>query len=56
MSVRYRLEDAAEAIRRIEQEQTVGREAFEDDPKSQVRMVHHILLAVKSRRNKEQTL
>lgn len=41
-SVRDRLEDVAEAIQRIEQEQGSGREAFESDPKTQVWMVHHI--------------
>ncbi|MCO5297805.1 MAG: hypothetical protein M9921_13215 [Fimbriimonadaceae bacterium] len=34
-SVHDRLEDVTEAIRRIEQEQAAGREAFDDDPKTQ---------------------
>jgi uncharacterized protein with HEPN domain len=41
-SVRDRLEDVAEAVRRIEQEQCAGREAFETDPKTQVWMLHHL--------------
>lgn len=41
-SVRDRLELVAEAIQRIEKEQVAGRETFDNDPKSQVWMVHHI--------------
>lgn len=41
-TVRDRLEDVLEAIRRIEQEQDLGRQAFDSDPKTQVWMIHHI--------------
>ncbi len=41
-SVRDRLEDVQEAIRRIEQEAVHGREAFVADEKLQVWMLHYI--------------
>lgn len=41
-TLRDRLEDVLEAIRRIEQESATGRSAFDSDPKTQVWMIHHI--------------
>lgn len=40
--VRDRLEDIREAIARIEQEAARGRPLFDEDPKTQIWMIHHI--------------